>query len=131
MKVVFGPGTFINEAAERIDEQLTAQTKQAEARRSRRSGRREGRARARRRQRQAAQAGQQAGSITLARFKEGLATLALQYGLTERPSLENLNFISTLVFESRKPAGTPKQRFATVPEPRSGACVGADEGGFV
>ena len=31
VKVVFGPGTFINESAEQIDEQLTAQTKQAEA----------------------------------------------------------------------------------------------------
>jgi uncharacterized protein len=31
VKVVFGPGTFINEAAEQIDEQLTNQTKQAEA----------------------------------------------------------------------------------------------------
>ena len=30
VKVVFGPGTFVNEAAEQIDEQLTVQTKQAE-----------------------------------------------------------------------------------------------------
>ena len=46
------------------------------------------------------------------RFQEGLATLALQYGLTAPPSLEDRNFVSTLVFDSTKPAGTPKQRFA-------------------
>src|SRR5262249_4857562 len=31
VKVVFGPGTFINEAATQIDEQLASQTKQAQA----------------------------------------------------------------------------------------------------
>ena len=31
VKVVFGPGTFVNEAADQIDEQLTAQTSSAEA----------------------------------------------------------------------------------------------------
>ena len=31
VKVVFGPGTFINEAANQIDEQLAAETRQAEA----------------------------------------------------------------------------------------------------
>ena len=30
LKVVFGPGTFVNEAANQIDEQLAGQTKQAE-----------------------------------------------------------------------------------------------------
>jgi predicted RND superfamily exporter protein len=113
VKVVFGPGTFITEAVEQSDEELTAQTKQAEATAKQSEqvitkaalARGEGAAQARK-------LGQQASSITLARFKEGLATLALQYGLTERPSLENLSFISTVVFESDKPAGTPKQRFA-------------------
>jgi len=113
VKVVFGPGTFITEAVEQSDEELAAQTKQAEATAKQSEqvitkaalARGEGAAEARK-------LGQQASSITLARFKEGLATLALQYGLTERPSLEDLSFISTVVFESGKPAGTPKQRFA-------------------
>ena len=39
-------------------------------------------------------------------------TLALQYGLTSRPSLDNHDFVTSLVFDSTKPAGTPKQRFA-------------------
>jgi uncharacterized protein len=113
VKVVLGPGTFVNEAAEQIDEQLTSQTKQAEAQ-------------ARAAQRVVAQAalaqghsaveartlGAQASSITMKRFQEGIATLALQYGLTSKPSLDDPEFVSTLVFDSSKPAGTPKQRFA-------------------
>ena len=56
--------------------------------------------------------GKQASSITMARFQEGVATLALQYGLTSKPSLDDPGFVSTLVFDSSKPVGTPKQRFA-------------------
>src|SRR5262249_25270743 len=56
--------------------------------------------------------GRQAGRIPAARFEESVAAIALQYGLTARPSLGDPNFPSTLVFDSSKPAGTPKQRFA-------------------
>ncbi len=113
VKVVLGPGTFVNEAAEQINEQLTSQTKQAEAQ-------------AHTAQRVVTQAalahghsaveaqtlGKQASSITMARFQEGIATLALQYGLTSKPSPDDPGFVSTLVFDSSKPVGTPKQRFA-------------------
>jgi len=124
VKVVFGPGTFINEAAEQIDEQLAVQTKQAEGEakqaevlvRRAALARGEGAAEARK-------LGQQASSITLARFREGLATLALQYGLTARPSLDSPSFVSTLVFDSSKPAGTPKQRFAYLFPSREAALV--------
>jgi predicted RND superfamily exporter protein len=113
VKLVFGPGTFINEAATQIDEQLALQTKQAEVQ-------------AKQAQRVVTQAalqrgltvaeaqalGRQASKITTARFQESLATLALQYGLTAQPSLNDPSFVSTLVFDSSKGAGTPKQRFA-------------------
>jgi hypothetical protein len=113
VKVVFGPGTFVNEAAGQIDAQLAAQTKQAEveARQAERAV--SSAALARGLSASAANAlGKQASRITTARFQEGLATIALQYGLTAQPSLEDRNFVSTLVFDSTKPAGTPKQRFA-------------------
>jgi len=115
VKVVLGPGTFINEAANQIDEQLTAETRQAQAQAAaaqaavQRTALTRGLSAA-----QAATLGQQASRITIARFQEGLVKLALQYGLTSRPSLEDANFVSTLVFDSSKPAGTPKQRFAYV-----------------
>jgi hydrophobe/amphiphile efflux-3 (HAE3) family protein len=113
VKVVFGPGTFINEAAEVGNEQLTAETKQAEAAAKQaeqvvsKAALAHGES-----AEEARKLGKQASSITLARFKEGLATLALQYGLTARPSLDDPSFVSTLVFDPTKPAGTPKQRFA-------------------
>jgi uncharacterized protein len=113
VKVVLGPGTFVNEAAEQIDSQLSAQSGQAEAQAREaqllvtRAALARGRSAA-----QAAELGRQARSLTIARFQEGIAALALQYGLTSKPGLENPNFVSTLVFDSAKPAGTPKQRFA-------------------
>ncbi len=113
VKVVFGPGTFVNEAANQIDEQLTVQTRQAEARASQAAHVVSGAALAR--GLSAAEAGtlgRQASKITMARFQEYLASVALQYGLRARPSLDDPNFVSTLVFDSSKPAGTPKARFA-------------------
>lgn len=113
VKVVFGPGTFINEAAEQIDQQLAARTVAAKAQAA--QAQRVVQAAALARGLGHAQAlvlGERASRITLARFQEELVTLALQYGLTGRPSIDEPNFVSTLVFDPAKPAGTPKQRFA-------------------
>jgi hydrophobe/amphiphile efflux-3 (HAE3) family protein len=113
VKVVLGPGTFINEAASQIDEQLTSQTRQAEA--EGRQAERVVAAAARARGLPAETAtnlGRQARRATLARFRESLVILALRYGLSSRPSIQDPNFISTLVFDTSKRAGTPKQRFA-------------------
>ncbi len=113
VKVVLGPGTFLNEAAEQTDELLTAETRkaQAEARQAERAvtsaalarGLPAGEAHA---------LGAQAAKVTIGRFEEGLVALALQYGLSERPSITDANFVSTVVFDAGKPAGTPKQRWA-------------------
>jgi uncharacterized protein len=124
VKVVFGPGTFINEAAEQIDEQLTTQTTQAEAEAKQAEVVVRKAALAHGESAEAAeQLGKQASSITLARFKEGLATLALQYGLRARPSLDDPSFVSTLVFDSAKMAGTPKARFAYLFPSREAALI--------
>jgi hydrophobe/amphiphile efflux-3 (HAE3) family protein len=124
VKVVFGPGTFINEAASQIDEQLTAQTRQAEAQARQAEGVVTRAALARGLSRASAVAlGRQASKITIVRFQEGLVKLALEYGLTSRPSIDNANFVSTLVFDSSKPAGTPKQRFAYLFPSRDAALV--------
>ncbi len=113
VKVVFGPGTFVTEATDQIDEQLTAQTKQAEAQAKQAEEVVSKAALARGLSvSEAATLGQQASKVTTGRFEEYLATLALKYGITERPSLTNPTFLSTLVFDPTKPAGTPKARFA-------------------
>jgi hydrophobe/amphiphile efflux-3 (HAE3) family protein len=124
IKVVLGPGTFINEAANQIDEQLASQTKQAQA--QAKQAERVVRQAALRRGLSSSEAqtlGRQASKITIARFQEGLVKIALQYGLTSRPSLQDHNFTSTLVFDSTKPAGTPKQRFAYLFPSRNAALV--------
>jgi predicted RND superfamily exporter protein len=124
VKVVFGPGTFINEAVDQIDEQLANETKQAETQ-AKQAQRTVTRA-ALRRGLSAAEAhalGAQAAKITTARFQESLVALALQYGLTSRPSLDDHDFVTSLVFDSSKPAGTPKQRFAYLFPSRNAALV--------
>ncbi len=124
VKVVFGPGTFINEAANQIDEQLTLQSKQAEqqAKQAERAVT-QAALRSGRSAEEAHKLGQEAHKITTARFQEGLVTLALQYGLTSKPSLDNHDFVTSLVFDSTKRAGTPKQRFAYLFPSREAALI--------
>jgi len=124
IKVVLGPGTFVNEATEVIDEQLVKQTKSAEAQASQAAhvvsqaalARGLGAARA-------AQLAASARKIWMARFQEGLVTLALQYGITSKPSLQDTNFVSSLVFAPDKPAGTPRAKLAYLFPGRDAALV--------
>jgi hypothetical protein len=113
VKLVLGPGTFLNEAAEQIDGLLTAETRQAEAqaKQAERVVHRAAIARGLPAS-EARTLAQQASKVTIGRFQESLVTMALKYGLTRRPSIEDANFVSDVVFESSKPAGTPKARFA-------------------
>ena len=129
VKVVLGPGTFINEAANQIDEQLAAPDQAGRRRRPRRPERSSPapRSRAGCAPQKRSALGRQASKITMARFQEGLVTLALQYGLTgaaePRPTpTSSRRSCST----PSKPAGTPKQRFAYLfPSRERGARLGA------
>src|SRR5205807_8231596 len=113
VEVLLRPGTVVHRGANQIDEQLVTQTRQAETQAKQaqevvtRSARARGLTNA-----EAVSLGRQASKITIERFQEGLLRAALQYGLTSQPSIDNAKFVSTLVFDSSKPAGTPKQRFA-------------------
>jgi uncharacterized protein len=124
VKVVFGPGTFVNEAADQIDEQLASQSKQAEVQ-AKQAERAVTQAALKRglSAEEARTLGRQASKITTSRFQEGLVTLALQYGLTSKPSIDNHDFVTALVFDSTKRAGTPKQRFAYLFPGREAALV--------
>jgi uncharacterized protein len=124
VKVVLGPGTFVNEAAEQIGAGLIAQNRQAEtqARESKRAVIHAARVRGLG-EAQANQLGEQASKIVMARFHEGIAKLALQYGITATPSLDEPGFVEALVFDSKKPAGTPKERFAYLFPSRDAALV--------
>ncbi len=113
VKVVFGPGTFVNEATRQLGAgfarrlQDTERRADAAARSARRDARRQGlgAAAADRRARAARDAVGQA-------FQAEIVELAVRYGLRAIPRLDDPNFVSTLVFDSGRPAGTPKRRFA-------------------
>jgi uncharacterized protein len=124
VKVAFGPGTFLEEAAERINAQLTSESQQAEARSKQAESSIYRAALARGLPSvQARTLGQQARKVTQAEFETSLVTLALEFGLKARPSIEDANFVSNVVFDPTKPAGTPKSRFAYLFPSRDAALV--------
>jgi hydrophobe/amphiphile efflux-3 (HAE3) family protein len=118
-KVVYGPGTFINTAAGQIQDQFTREQQRAaaEAQRvaeaARRLSKRRGDppAEQERLARSAAQAVQ-------AKFINETLRLALRYGLSDVPRVNDPGFVSALVFDrtaapgQRAEPGNPKARFA-------------------
>ena len=120
-KVVFGPGTFINEAATQIGDQLTAQIQGAQAQAAQACV--AVRQAALARHDTAAQARklcQQASGLVMFQFERNLISTGVRYGLTTVPTINNPDFVRTLIFDPLKPVGTPKQRFAYLfPSPSS------------
>ena len=111
-KVVFGPATFVNTAVNRIGSEfgrrLRASRRQAQraAAAARALSRRRGDPPAE--QERLANA---AASAANAQFQQAVAQLALRYGLTGVPRIDDPNFVSSLVFASGE-VGVPKSRFA-------------------
>jgi uncharacterized protein len=124
VKVVFGPGTFLNEAALQIDSTLAARSAQAEreAGQAERDVRRAALSRGLGAE-QADSLGRQARRVHMAGFAAEVSALAIRYGITSLPTLDDHNFVSSVVFDSTKPAGTPKQRFAYLFPRRDAALV--------
>jgi hydrophobe/amphiphile efflux-3 (HAE3) family protein len=113
-KVVYGPGTFINTAARQIQGQLAKEQQrvavqaQQAAEAARRLSKRRGDppAEQERLARTAAQAVQ-------AKFINDTLRLALRYGLTGIPRVNDTTFVSSLVFDrTAGEPGVPKSRFA-------------------
>jgi len=124
VKVVFGPGTFLNEAALQIDKALASRGAQAEAEAKRAQGTvyRAALARGLGAQ-QAGTLASQARKATMAGFAAEVSALAIRYGLNSAPNLNDHEFVSKIVFDSSRPAGTPKQRFAYLFPSREAALV--------
>ncbi len=112
-RVVYGPATFLNQfatqASSLIREQLGAAASQADAvanaayKRARRNGLGEAEARA------AAEAARQS---VLEGVLAELERLGVRYGLSAPPSLNDPNYVSQVVFDSRYTDGTPKSKFS-------------------
>ncbi len=125
VKVVIGPGTFVNEAAEQIDKQLSNQSKQAETRARQaqqtidRAALAQGRSAA-----EARKLGEEASKLTLERYAQEVELLGAAYGLSAPPELNSPSFVSKLVFDNTaKLPGTPKQRFAYLFPSREAALI--------
>jgi len=48
------------------------------------------------------------------RFREYLLAVATKYGITSAPSIDNEEFVATVVFDLARPRGTPKARLAYI-----------------
>src|SRR5688572_17011836 len=113
VKVVFGPGTFINESVRQLSSEFVKQNREAAARadRAARAARELAKAQKRPKAEQDKLA-KQARELVNAEFTRDVVRLALRYGLRSEPRIDDPNFVSRLVFDAAKPAGTPKSRFA-------------------
>jgi uncharacterized protein len=113
VKVVYGPGTFVNTAAGEILDGLNARKNakakdaQQAAAAARELARKKGYSKARQEK-----FASQASSLVYAQFARDLLQLALKYGFSGLPSLDNVDFVDDLVFDSSKGTCTPKARFA-------------------
>jgi hydrophobe/amphiphile efflux-3 (HAE3) family protein len=109
---VFGPATFLYLSVAGIQQALQGQIggaqaqAQAAAEQARKAAAKRGASTSE--QQAAANA---AGQQVLGQFQQSLIQVALQYGITSIPRLDDPDFVSKVVFDQSKPAGTPKERF--------------------
>ncbi|MEX0992680.1 MAG: MMPL family transporter [Solirubrobacterales bacterium] len=115
VKVVYGPGTFINEAASQISGEFEAEgvRRRAQAGRAAKAAVKVAQAQGLppTEQRRFARKARQ---LVYAQFASDAAKLALKYGLTSVPALNNPDFVLRLAFEPSLGEGTPKPRFSYV-----------------
>ncbi|HYH90251.1 MAG TPA: MMPL family transporter [Solirubrobacteraceae bacterium] len=115
VKVVYGPGTFINSAVGEINQQFSKQlgAKTKEAERAKEAARKLAKAQGRSKAEQD-KAASSAEQLVFAQFTRDLLTLNLRYGLGLKglPRIDDPDFVSALVFDPQRGATTPKARFA-------------------
>jgi uncharacterized protein len=121
VQVVYGPGTFINEAVRQIQAQFT-QRQQQKAQQANQAAKAAGKLAAARGLSPAAQrkAARDTRQLVYAQFVRDSLQLALQYGIRSIPRLNDPNFVASLVFDPQGGTAGPKARFASLfPNSRS------------
>jgi uncharacterized protein len=109
---VFGPATFLYLSTTGIQQALqgqiggAAQQARAAADQARKQAAKRGASPA-----EQEQAANSAAQQVLGQFQQSLIQVALQYGITSIPRLDDPDFVSRVVFDESKAAGTPKERF--------------------
>ena len=113
VKVVFGPGTFINESVRQIGDQYNAQLASIKAVSEKQYNAAyklaRGKGYTKAKSKSLATAGREPRQLPVG---ERAIKLALKYGLLKAPQVNDPGFVSQLVFAGGKAAGTPKARFA-------------------
>jgi uncharacterized protein len=123
-KVVFGPGTFLNEAIGQVQDQFSAESKARAAQAKRAAIAARALARAQHKSpAQVRKLGEQAKQLVEAEFAKNLIALALKYGIRSAPQLNDPQFVSRIVFDDTKGPGVPKGRFAYIFPNKSSALV--------
>lgn len=112
VKVVYGPGTFINTSVGEIADRFAKESKKAqrEAQRAARAARKLALARGISRA-EADRLAEGARQLRQQQFVRDILQLSLRYGITRVPTLNDTAFVSRLVFANAA-RGEPKQRFA-------------------
>lgn len=112
-QVVYGPGTFLFEAVDRLvtefntQQQAAAADAQSKASAAQRLAAAQGRPRA-----QQLRIASEVRSLVGAQFVQQIATQATRYGISSVPRIDDPKFISQIVFDPTRPPGCPKARFA-------------------
>lgn len=112
-KVVFGPGTFLNESVLQISDQYTKQLAAIKADAQKQYDAAYKLARAKKYP--PAKARQVAGQARDLASYQALADamkLAIKYGILKQPTLNDPGFVASIVFAGGEAAGTPKAKFA-------------------
>jgi predicted RND superfamily exporter protein len=115
VKVVYGPGTFVNTAASQITQGFLAREQKARADAGRAGD--TARALAKRRgysKKQQDVIASQASQLIMNKFRREVLQLGLRYKLTNLPALDNVPFVDSLVFDNTKGLWHPKPRFAYI-----------------
>ncbi len=110
---VFGPATFLNQAVVQIQSGLSGQIQNVQQ--SSAQAAEEARKRAAEQGLSSSEqdaAAKEASDAVLASFQTNLLQLATKYDITQLPRLDDPAFVSKIVFDTTKPAGTPKSRFS-------------------
>ena len=115
VKVVYGPGTFVNTAAAQITQGFLARERKAQS--DAKQAGETARALAKRggySKKQQDVIARQASQVVLNKFRKEVLQLGLQYKLTNLPALDNVPFVDSLVFDNTKGLWHPKSRFAYI-----------------
>ena len=113
VQVVYGPGTFLNEAVRQIQDEFSSQ-QQAEAAREKTASQaaRALAAAQHRSKAQQDQAASEAKQLVQAQYLRTALTLAQTYNLRSLPQLNDPSFVSNVVFDPTRGSDVPKARFA-------------------